>query len=196
MASSRGARSRESTAIEPTSPHNMNRSKFTRQTLAATIQSGSFSVNSPAALAGTAKVAVSAGGSFNFTGANDAQTFPTPLALAGSGNDSGAFFTCVEGSSLTWSGPIKLIGATTLEACAANSTVNLSGVIGDLGGNSDVTFFTSGAGTTHKDCFVLSGASLKTCPPRGSCFHTCRACAPGTGRRSLGNGAGGWESRG
>ena len=116
-------------------------------------------MNSPAALASTAKVSISAGGSFSFNAANDAQTFSTPLELAGNGNGSGAFFTYVEGSSLTWSGPINLLGTTTLEAYAANSTVNLTGAIGDLAGNSDVTFFTSGAGTTHKDYFVLSGAS-------------------------------------
>ncbi len=125
---------------------------------ATMIQGGTFSVSSASALAGTSKVSVGNGGVFSFNAVNSGQTFSTPLELVGTGTGSGAFFTYVEGGSLTWNGAINLLGSTLLQAYAGNSTVYLNGAIGDLAGGSDVTLFTSGAATSHKDYFVLGGA--------------------------------------
>ena len=108
---------------------------------------------------GTAQLEIQASGTYgnaiSISGAHGVANFDP-------GTGGGAISLNVDGGSFTLSGPITIAGGTSTEIStySSNSTVTLSGGIGDGGsGTGNLILAGGGAATNHSQTFILSSAN-------------------------------------
>ena len=123
---------------------------------ATTVNAGTLEYASTAATGSTGQITVNNGSAIHFSPGASGATVSAPIELNGSGDGSGAMWTYVEGSHLTFTGPVTLLGNSQIQGYAAGSTLYFNGAIGGTG---SLTFLASGAATDHRDFMVLSAAS-------------------------------------
>ena len=123
---------------------------------ATTVNGGTLVIENAAAVGSTSGITVNSGGCIYFDTGTDNGTISAPISLNGDGGGNGALRTYVEGSHITFSGPITLLGGSLIVGFGGNTTQNFTNAIHGTG---NLTFAALGGAPNHKDFMVLSGAS-------------------------------------